>query len=613
MGTPPSEAAASSPAPTKPAELGRAREGRLLFGLALLAFLLLGLGMSERMMVFSEELMMLPTPAWRVLAKEPDASGHLRDEPACHDTPRPAYLLSAGRPTFSICVGTRNFPVMTAPQFSGLFLWPLALLQSLHHDDPFLLRKILLGLGALSIALAHRLAARFSALDPQPSAGPSLASLAAVGIAVSPCFVLISSIIQPFETLPWIWVLAALLVLRGCPELAPAGRNVNVVNNVTPSTARLAASAFFVGLSLLANVKAVFFLAPLLLLALRLGVRFDRIRRGQWACILAATLLPLVPMLLPIALDPSMSWAQGRGPDWKDRLLLNLHHPARIVDAVRDLVLLFSNFGYYLVHDRLNPVSLVVAAVVCAFVAFDTVRTLVRRRGCVVTAACGTIMLSYVAVVTLLYTEFPANYTPLHGVYGVALGCAAHRLAKLLRARVPRLAAVTLAALIFVPFAWNSVQTMRSVEEIPFVTNAHAERDLARYLVEHPEPRALPITINLLAGGVVDALTGQQVKSLQAHQWLGVCEAGEQRERTADCLYERWRALLQAEVSKSALRVIFPTNLALVRRPAGLEDVQRRQLERAAADLRLDLRLEHTFTTPGGAPAALLFWIGPPS
>ncbi|MFO0761398.1 MAG: hypothetical protein U0359_33275 [Byssovorax sp.] len=596
--------------PGDPASRQPPRLDRWIVTIAVVAFLALGAGMTERMMVFSEELMMLPTPAARVLANQPDASGKPVIEPSCRDTPRPRYVLSESRPTFALCAGDRSYPVMTAPQFAGLFLWPIALLRPLHHDDPFLIRKILLALGVASILLASKAVRRFSTSDEGDRGSPSLAALAAIGVAVSPCFVLIGSIIQTFETLPWVFTVAAVLVFSSCPELHPRPEGQSPTEDRSPSSAKIALGAFLAGLALLANVKAVFFLVPLLLLAIRLRARVFSLRPAQWALALASGTLALTPMLLPIALDPSMRWAQGRGPDWKDRLIENLAHPGRILDAVRDLVLLFSNFGHYLARTTLNPVSFAVAALVTLFVIADTARTLVRRRGSVVVAACGTLMIAYVLVVTLLYTEFPANYTPLHAVYGIALGAAAHRLARALSPRTSPRAASALSLLVFVPFAWNTIETMRAVAEIPFVTNARAERDLSRYLAEHAEPRASTVSINLLAGGVVDALSGGRVETLQAHEWLRACESRAERDRAPACFRERFRALLDREARGGDVRVIFPTDLSLVRRPDGLDQVQRTALGEAARDLGLDLRVEETFFTPSGAPAILLFRAG---
>ncbi len=49
-----------------------------------------------------------------------------------------------------------------------------------------------------------------------------------------------------------------------------------------------------------------------------------------------------------------------------------------------------------------------------------------------------------------------------------------------------------------------------------------------------------------------------------------------------------------------------PTSLAFVSRPPQLLEAQRAGLEAAARELGLSLRLERTFYTPRGAPAAQL-------
>ena len=220
-------------------------------------------------------------------------------------------------------------------------------------------------------------------------------------------------------------------------------------------------------------------------------------------------------------------------------------------------------------------------------------------------------MFSYLGVVTLLYTEFPANFTPLYGIYGIAIGSATHRLASFLRARMPAVVAGALAAMLLVPFAWNTAQTMGSMSEIAFVTNSHAERDITRYLVDHPAPRSVPVTINLLAGGVVDALSGDTIHSIQAEEWLGPCERREAKDHLPDCLYDRFRAVLRTEAAAGAFRLILPVNYDLVHRPPELLTAQHTQFERAAHDEGLVFRLEQTFSTPKGTPAAQLFWIGP--
>jgi hypothetical protein len=583
-----------------------AARSRAVLALALAVFAALGLAMSRRMMVFSEEFIILPAPSRRVLAPRPGPDGRPREEPSCRDAPPRRLLLSGERPTLSLCVGARRFPVMAAPQFAGLFLWPLELLRPLHRDDPFAVRALLLPLGALAIALGYRLTARLG--------GRRLAALGALGTAVSPCFVSLTAIVQQFETLPWIFLLASLLALTGCPELAPPREGAAPAEG-PPSTARLVAGALCAGLAVLANVKALFCLAPLAALALRLGARPGAVRPRQRAAMAAVALGALLPMAAPFALDPSMGWAQGKGGDWRRDLAANLLRPTKALEAARDLVLMWSDFGSYLVGARPSLPSLLVAGAAFAFVLADTARTLARRRGCPVTAGCGVIMLAYLAVVTLLYAEFPANYTPLHGVYGLALGCAAHRLAGWLQARriPPAAAALLAAAAVTGPFAASTVGSIRAFAEIPFVTNSRAERDLVRYLEAHPEPGSVTVTMNLLLGGVPDALSRGRVETVQAHRWFGVCERGESRADPAECLRGRWAALLRDRPGVRVTRVVVPASLAFVRRPPALLRAQVAQLERAARELGLALRLERTFSTPAGAPAARLYRLERPA
>ncbi len=565
------------------------RLGRSLLALALVTFIALGAWMSRGMMVFSEEFIILPTASGRVTARGPTPDGALRFMPACRPGDHRVQL-SSERPTLSLCLGARRYPIMAAPHFTGLFLWPLQLLWPVHRDDPFALRLLLLPLGALSIALTHRLAARFG--------GARLATLVALGMATSSCFVCLTSIVQCFETLPWVFLIAALLLVTDLPALAPSAD----ASSVAP-TRRLVAASICVGLALLANVKAVFLLGPLALLAWRLGVRVDRIEKPQrWRMAVAAG-AALLPILAPIIIDPSMRWSQGRGSNLGGDITANLSHPGKLFEAARDLILEWASFGRYMTRGHADVFSVMAATAACAFVLVDTARTLSRRRGCVVTAACGVSIVTYLAVVALLYAEFPANYTPLHAVFGVATGSAVDRLVGLARHRAlrPMLAVVALA-----PFAFGTVDSIRAFESVEFVTNSRVERDLAAHLIEHPEPGAETVTVNLLAGGVLDAISRGRLHTVQAHPWLGACEHDDGGADRATCLRARWTSLLRGLRSASAVRVVMPTSLAFVSRPPQLLEAQRAGLEAAARELGLSLRLERTFYTPRGAPAAQL-------
>lgn len=565
------------------------RLARLPLALALAVFLALGAWMTRGMMVFSEEFIILPTTSGRVTARAPTPDGALRFAPACRPGDRRVQL-SSERPTLSLCLGARRYPIMAAPHFTGLFLWPLDLLWPLHRDDPFALRLLLLPLGALSIALTHRLASRFG--------GARLATLVAFGMASSSCFVCLTSIVQCFETLPWVFLVAALLLVSDLPALAPGADA-----RAEAPTRRLVAASVCVGLALLANVKAVFLLAPLALLAWRLGARVDRIGRAQWWRMALAAAIPLLPILAPIAIDPSMRWSQGRGSNLGGDIATNLAHPGKLFEAARDLILEWADFGRYMTRSPANALSVAAAATVCAFVLYDTARTLVRRRGCVVTAACGVTIVTYLAVVALLYAEFPANYTPLHAVFGVATGCAVDRFVGPLHGRALRIA---LAALALAPFAFGTVDSIRAFESVEFVTNSRVERDLVAHLIAHPEPDAETVTVNLLAGGVPDAISRGRVHTVQAHPWLGACEHDDDGVGLATCLHARWTSLLRGLRDARTVRVVMPTSLAFVSRPPTLLEAQRAGLEAAARELGLSLRLERTFYTPRNAPAALL-------
>ena len=86
-------------------------------------------------------------------------------------------------------------------------------------------------------------------------------------------------------------------------------------------------------------------------------------------------------------------------------------------------------FGHLVVAPPLQVPALILASAALLFVLADTARTVIRGKGCPVTAAMGLCLLVYLAMVTLLYDHFPSNFTPLHTVYAVSLAMAAARLA----------------------------------------------------------------------------------------------------------------------------------------------------------------------------------------
>ena len=556
-----------------------------VLALALAAFVALAWWQSDAFMVWDEETMVHSVPAPRVLATASGPDAPPRFEPSCAGPHAPTFVLSSGRPRLGLCARGRLWPLMIAPYFTGVFYWPFGLLAPLHHDNVLVLRKLALLLGVASLLLTHRLVRRF--------ADTRTAAIVALATAVSPCFVFLHAVLVHFETLPWLWVAAALLVLA-----AP------------PTPRRLAAGALLLGLAVLANLKTVVLLGPLAAVAWRLGARPPRLRASQWAAVLAAGLLPLLPMVVTYLL-PSQGYGD-KSSGWASALLAHLLYPERLLPSARDMVLWCSNIAYYfrgfVAHARLNVAALVLAALATAYVVADAARTLYRREGDVVTAACGAVLVAYVLMVALLYDDFPANYTPLHAVLGVSLGLAAARVHRL-AARVHRLAALPVVVALLAPFAWSSAQTVRTSREFFLRTNLRTERALVAHLRANPDPRADVLVVDPRLAGVVESLSDGAVPTIQGGNYLQGCRAREGNTADAQaCLQGRWRALLP--LTGRAWRVMIPLDAARWHsQQVSLEP----SLLVAARALGYNLERERVFDTAGSLPALALYRVTPPT
>lgn len=543
---------------------------------------------SDAFMVWDEETMVHSVPAPRVLAGQPGPDGRPRLEPSCADARAPAFVLSSGRPRLGVCRGGRLWPLMIAPYFSGLFYWPFGLLAPLHHDNVFALRKFTLVLGALTLALTFLLVRR--------TAGHRAAALAALATGVSPCFVFTHAILVHFETLPWMWLTAAMLVLAGGASGAPA------------STRRLAAGGFLVGLAVLANLKTVALVAPLAFVAWRLDGRWRRVRPAQWAAAAGAAALPLLPMVA-VYLMPSHGYGD-KSSGWSRSLVSHLLQPQRLVPSARDLLLWWSNVAYYfrefVGQGRLNVASFSLAIAALGFVLVDGARTLWRREGDPVVAACGASIAAYLAMVALLYDSFPANFSPLHTVFGVSLAVAVERACAALDRRTGRpLAALPLALAALVPFAWNTVQTAEASRNFRLRTNPRTERALVAYLRAHPAPGVTVLTVDERMAGVVDSLSNGDLTTTQAGSYFQGCDPHTRNPGAEACLYGRWRALL---ATQGPLRPVIPLDSFSWR--SGYVSLAP-SLERAARDLGFTFAVERSFDTVGGRPAIALYRVTP--
>lgn len=559
----------------------------LAFALAL--YVALAWWQSDAFMVWDEETMVHSVPAPRVLAGAPGPDGRPRLEPSCAGPGAPTFVLSSGRPRLGVCGGGRLWPLMIAPYFSGVFYWPFGLLAPLHHDNVFVLRKFTLWLGAVSLVLTYLLVARH--------AGRQTAAIVALALGASPCFVFLHAVLVHFETLPWALLTAAMLVLSGAGPRAP-------------STRRLVAGALLLGLSVLANLKTVVIIAPLAAVAWRLGPRGRWVHPAQWVWVAAAALLPLAPMVV-VYLLPSQGYGD-KSTGWTDALASHLLQPQRIGPSARDMVMWWSNVAYYfrgfVAHARLNVAALALASAALAFVLVDAARTLRRGAGDAVTAACGACLAAYVVMVALLYDEFPANYTPLHAVFGVTLGVASARVASLLARRVGRPSlALPLAAALVAPFACSSAQTVATSREFYLRTNARTERALVAFLRAHPgPPRVAVVTVDARMAGVVDSLSDGAVVTTQAQNYFQQCRPRLHNPGAQACLRTRWSGLLSALGGPT--RVVIP--LDAERWHSGQVSFEPSLLQ-TARELGYDATIERTFGTAGGLPALALYRVAP--
>ncbi len=595
-------AASLDPLPRPPLQ----RLARLGLVAALLLFAGLGLWQSRTFMVWSEEMIVHSMPAAQVLQPEPDKDGVPQLEPSCSGPNAVWIVRSASRPTLNLCSGGRAWSILIAPYFAGYFYWPFAWLAPLHHDNAFALRGLGMILGAISILVTYAAVRRL--------AGESAAVMTALVTAVMPCFLLVHATLEHFETLPWIWMMGALLFFLGCPGLAPDQRPPSPVDGEEREdlpTRRLVLGGLSLGCALAANLKSIVILAALAALALRLGVQIRRIRKEQGALFGIALLVPLAPMIAH-SFAPANGYTD-KSSGWFNTLLAHLFEPKWVLSSVRGLVLLGADVAYYFADfldaPRLHVAAVGILAAAVVFVIGDTARTLIRGRGCPVTAACGVCLFAFALMVTLLYDHFPSNFTPLHTVYAASVGMSAARLARALvattRATWP---VVLVAAAAVLPFAWSSAGMIRSMADIRVHTNADAERALSGYLGARAGERVPVFTADVMLAGVLDSLSNGSLRTLRAHLFFSVCAPRKRNPKAPACVEDRWRKLLPFAV-KSSARFVAPADWS----SWGSEHISYVPgLERAAQELGYHVTLERTFSTRRGVPALSLYRLDAP-
>lgn len=567
--------------------------------------------------IMSEELMShTSTTTERISVMQPDV-GPLLWDASCRDEAAPATIVNEHRrPQFSLCFKGRQYPLVVSSYMSGYFYWPLALFSGLHHDNATRTRWFSIFLGVIDIILTFLVINRFGR--------PALAAATAVALAVSSVFALTHVLLVNFETLPWTFTMAALFVLAGSPALTTRS-DLRPEEQHVP-TSRLVAGAFFFGLAIAANIKAVFILAPILIVAWRLGTPLRRIKRRQWGYVLTAGVVPLAPLIW-FALAYSHLFLSGdKSGGMVQTFLSNIRHPTLWLERTRDLLSYWSSMADYLASKAtlLSPLGTsAIACIAFVYIMFDTVRTLVRGRGDAIVAACGLIFFSHIAMLTLLVSWFPYNYTPVNALFGIGVGCLLVRVAgSNVVASVTQRFNVSHGALFLAftvalstPFALESARAVHTLKNIPAPFNQHVEQELLAYLTgnEGSEgPVRLVSTENLL-NGVVESLSEGRVKVTQAEDYIDACKRGGGQDESAredalkSCYESRFRRLI-SNTHPGPMRVVVRTDARAIRPEEGSrEDHLRAALETAAQQLDVKLELEATFGTPSGNTVLALY------
>ncbi len=557
----------------------RADGHTLTRGAALVVFLLLAGWLSTELPAWSEGRSVYPARAGgRVLVLQ---GRTVHAEPTC-DASEAATLQSVERPHWVLCAGDLALPLTVSSYASGVAYWPSALLSFWHHGDVRRLRLWGLLWGLLSILLTARLVDRV--------AGRELGTLSVAMLSVTSSLLVLSAILAHYEVTPWLFLAAAALAWRW-PLTLP----------------RAVACGLLLGLSVGANVKALFLLLPLAALAWRL--RFERAALSRSDCVrLGVAALACVVALTPNLAHLVVDAGQGVGGQIDQRLAAlaaNLR-PRRFIEELVNLAWFWADMMMYFdAAAGRQPQPSVPALVVCAPCLAYSVGAAARVWWCgraddglaLVAAACGTLLLTFLAVSALLYDQFPAaNHSPLYAVFGVATAAGLGRLVRALR--MPRTGTVAVAVMAAGMLAHATLGRGAPTAYLALPIDLAAEAEVAAFLRRRPEHgrlRTLSATYNY--AGIFDSLGAGPVD--RAHRVFG--------EESAGPLEGRVRALLRFETGPFDLVVparVVPIDEGFVSNlTAALRDV--------AESEERSLRIVYESRGRAGTPLIRVLRVGP--
>lgn len=569
--------------------------GRKLTYLAGALFALGWLFLSQTLPVWIEEVAVYPAPATPNLVPPLAQDPRPRFEPNCSE-PGPIRLMHSDiRPKVAVCFGDRQYPLMVMSYASGIPYWISDLFWPIHQGQIFWLRAFGLFLGLLNIALARRLLMRL--------ADSTTANVAALCLAVTPPFLVVQSMSVHFEVIPWLACAVALDQLLRCRSLSPNAP----IDVEPPPTGRLLAAAALIGLALIANIKAVFLIAPLCLIALRARVRFSALRLQQWLLVVAVLATVVSLNLVGNAVDAGAGFSSQIQERWE--ILVEQLHPQYLFAEIYNLTRFWGDTLVFMAiasgDDRppFIPGRLAVIPPLL-YCALSGVVYLWRGRGALVPAACGLLLLTFMVVSALLYIDIPkGNYGPLYAVLGIATAATAVDGSRWLALRFNWSSAKTTTAIVVLTvlaLIWSLVGRGSPTHYTTMSINGAAVRQLGAYLAEHAEPGTPLFVTTYNLTGVPEAVSGEAVRTIKASNYLD-CPPGINRVSEIDaetleqgrrCLQLRFERLL--EVFPEPARFLLPLKTGPV--DHALDSELGATLEAAAAAAGRPFREEVTFS-----------------
>lgn len=566
--------------------------------LALVLAALFGFGSSQVFPPGHEEVAGVPgiqAAKWVSDSRDPDSTPGL--EPRCQDPLSSRVVTSAGRPKSTLCAAGKAWPVLITSYASGFVYWLIEPIRWLGGSGLFSYRLLGVAIGLCTILLSYVLVSRM--------AGRVAATCAVLTMSVTPAFVVESGTLFLYETAVWPLLLFALVMFSGAGGILRGPGDAQH----RPSIWKTALGSLMLGLSLAANIKALFLAFPIIAMLAYCGYRLHRGPTTTLALGALSFVLPLLPMLAFGNTGPSDSLL-GQ-VTYRLSLLTRFTRWTELPRELGLFVLFGADIGAYV--DRLIAgkaggfgwPGLIVLGASSSLSVGALVRVLFRRKAPAALAAVGALSCAYILVSLLLYDQFPGgNYAPMHAIFGVIPGLACYSVAEkwVTSERANRLAyGLTVATMAALGWnAWTAIDKLKSVE---LSINATPARALAAYLEETSDGSTVITTVYNYAG-VIETISGGRVVPMQAHlHLLNFGDRGKDPSTVRDLVERRWVQLVD-QVSLP-LRIVAPAAPKEIEEPGAEFLIS--SLIRVAEARGLSIQKEREFSTPTGKPAQVLY------